>query len=146
MQKQVAIIGAGIAGLSCATVIKNAGFGVSVFEKSRGVSGRLSTRVVDKTSLTEGWQCDHGAQYFTARNPLFNTEVQRWVSANVAQLWQPRLQVFDGNSFMPKQNDTERFVGYPRNSSPAKWLANSLNILPETTITSLQKQGKKMAN
>ena len=143
MQKQVAVIGAGIAGLSCASALQNAGFGVSVFEKSRGVSGRLSTRVVDKTSLTDGWQCDHGAQYFTARDPLFNTEVQRWVSANVAQLWQPRLQVFDGNSFMPKQNDTERFVGYPCNTSPAKWLANSLNILPETTITSLQKQGKK---
>ena len=81
-RNKVAVIGAGIAGLSCSTTLKNAGFQVTIFEKSRGVSGRLSTRV------TENWQCDHGAQYFTARDPLFYTEVERWKSANVAQIWQ----------------------------------------------------------
>jgi len=138
---KVAIIGAGIAGLSCATALENAGFQVTIFEKSRGVSGRLSTRV------TADWQCDHGAQYFTAREPAFNAEVQRWVDANVAQLWQPSLKVFDGNTFSEKENATTsktmRYVGYPANNSPAKWLAEKLNVLTETTVIHLQKNAKQ---
>ena len=78
---KIAIIGAGIAGLSCASALQKAGFNVTLFEKSRGPSGRLSTRV------TPQWQCDHGAQYFTARDPLFFAEVKRWLKAGVATLW-----------------------------------------------------------
>jgi renalase len=139
MRQKIAIIGAGVAGLSCATVLQRAGMDVTVFEKSRGVSGRLSTRVVAESETTHAWQCDHGAQYFTARDPRFVTEVNRWLEAGVAQLWQPRLQTFDGETFLPKSNDTERFVGYPRNNSPAKWLAQSLQVQAETTIIGLQK-------
>ena len=61
----VAIIGAGIAGLSCASALQQAGIRVRVFEKSRGVGGRMSTR------RGEGWECDHGAQYFTVSDDLF---------------------------------------------------------------------------
>ena len=133
MQK-VAVIGAGVAGLSCATALKQAGFNVTIFEKSRGASGRLSTRV------TENLQCDHGAQYFTARNQLFNAEVQRWVKAEVAQLWQPVLQVFDGQTFTPKPSEeTQRYVGYPKNNAPAKWLASQLNVTYEATVCHVNK-------
>lgn len=138
--KNVAIVGAGIAGLSCAIALQKAGFKVTVFEKSRGVSGRLSTRI------TADWQCDHGAKYFTARNPLFEAEVQRWVKAEVAQLWQPNLQTYDGNAFLPKEHEksakTKRFVGYPANNSPAKWLAKTLTVQCETTITNIQKNAQ----
>ena len=54
-KSSVAIIGAGIAGLSCATQLKVLGFEVQIFEKSRGPSGRMSTRNGD------GWSADHGA-------------------------------------------------------------------------------------
>ncbi|WP_230945853.1 FAD-dependent oxidoreductase [Burkholderia vietnamiensis] len=40
----VAIVGAGIAGLACARVLADAGHRVTVYEKSRGVGGRMSTR------------------------------------------------------------------------------------------------------
>lgn len=107
--KKVAIFGAGISGLSCATALQNSGWQVTLYEKSRGVSGRLSTRVCEQ------WQCDHGAQYFTARDPLFAEEVQRWTKANVARLWQPALKIFDGNNFAPKSSEqnvgTLRYVG-----------------------------------
>lgn len=133
----VAIIGAGIAGLSCATVLQNAGYKVTLFEKSRGVSGRISTRVHDD------WQCDQGAQYFTARDPRFNAEIQRWLAADVARLWEPALKVFDGRTFSPtsheKDANTLRYVGYPRNHSPAKWLAQSLCVVTEITVTSIKK-------
>jgi monoamine oxidase len=43
-KSQVAIIGAGLAGLSCASALAKAGMQVKVFEKSRGLAGRMSTR------------------------------------------------------------------------------------------------------
>ena len=141
--KKIAVVGAGIAGLSCATALQNAGFKVSVFEKSRGVSGRLSTRVTQATKLSQYWQCDHGAQYFTARDPVFRAEVERWIKADEAQFWKPRLMVYDGNNFSIKEGETDRFVGYPCNSSPAKWLAKSLSINTENTITDLQKHDQQ---
>lgn len=138
---KVAIIGAGISGLSCATALQNSGLQVILYEKSRGVSGRLSTRVY------EHWQCDHGAQYFTARDPLFTAEVQRWIKADVAKLWEPELKVFDGENFTQKNNkkdsNTLRYVGYPRNHSPAKWLAESLNVVTEAAITAIAKIGSQ---
>lgn len=130
----VAIIGAGMAGLSCALTLQAAGVQVSVFDKSRGPSGRMSTRRGD------GWQCDHGAQYFTARHPDFRDEVERWVRAGVAGLWQPRLRSYDGKQWSTPQSALERFVGTPRMTSPAAWLAADVPLTLQTTITQLQHQ------
>ena len=139
--KRIAIIGAGIAGLSCATQLQNAGYKVTLFEKSRGVSGRLSTRI------NQSWQCDHGAQYFTARDPIFAAEIQRWLNADVARLWQPRLKVFDGVNFVAKAEKHEsnhlRYVGYPRNHTPSRWLAESLHVETETTVNEIVKVGEQ---
>ena len=79
----LAVIGSGIAGLSCATMLHRAGLEVSLFDKARSPGGRMSTRRGDD------WQCDHGAQYFTARHPEFRAEVARWQQAGVADLWAP---------------------------------------------------------
>lgn len=40
----LAVIGAALAGLSCASVLQQAGLKVTVCEKSRGAAGRMSTR------------------------------------------------------------------------------------------------------
>ncbi|MEK7066083.1 MAG: FAD-dependent oxidoreductase [Patescibacteria group bacterium] len=47
-QKKIAVIGAGIAGLSCAYELKKVGFDVTVFEKNDFPGGRMSTRRLDK--------------------------------------------------------------------------------------------------
>jgi renalase len=127
-----AVIGAGIAGLSCATVLQQAGLKVSLFDKSHGPAGRMSTRRGD------GWQCDHGAQYFTARDPDFRAEVARWEEAGVAGLWKPRLKVFDGISSQDRDSTLERFVGVPWMTAPACWLADALAFSPQTTIKQLK--------
>ena len=77
----IAVIGAGLAGLSCARHLQDAGCRVTVFDKARGPGGRMSTRRGDD------WQCDHGAQYFTVRDNRFRDEVARWETAGVAALW-----------------------------------------------------------
>jgi predicted NAD/FAD-dependent oxidoreductase len=41
---RIAVIGAGIAGLACAREIARADVAVTVFERARGLGGRLATR------------------------------------------------------------------------------------------------------
>ena len=103
----VAVIGAGLAGLSCATALRAAGLDVQVFDKSRGPAGRMSTR------RGEGWSCDHGAQYFTARDPRFQAEVAAWEAAGVAAPWAPRLAVLGGTGGHRPDAGLRRWVGVP---------------------------------
>lgn len=132
--QHIAIIGAGISGLSCASVLKAAGHSVTVFDKSRGPSGRMSTR------RESDWQCDHGAQYFTARDPAFRAEVERWQQAGVAAPWTPRLVVLGDEGRHKTEPGLERFVGTPRMSAPGRWLADSLNLKTQTTIQNMRRE------
>ena len=63
--KKIAVIGAGIAGIACARTLMQAGHHVTVFDKSRGAGGRMSTK------STEFGGFDHGTQYFTVRDARF---------------------------------------------------------------------------
>ncbi len=69
--RHIAIVGAGMAGVSCAKALVQAGHCVTLFEKSRGVSGRMSTR------KTEFGGFDHGAQYFTVRDKRFSQALKK---------------------------------------------------------------------
>lgn len=127
------VIGAGLAGLSAAQTLRQAGFSVDVVDKSRGVGGRMSTRRGD------GWTCDHGAQYFTARDPGFRAELARWQQAGVAALWSPRIVVIDAHGVREAGERTERFVGVPGMTAPARLLAEHLRVQTGMTITGLRR-------
>ena len=68
-KKNIALVGAGLAGLSCEVRLTELGHRVELFEKSYGAADRMSTK------RSEGWTADHGAQYFTARDSLFIEQV-----------------------------------------------------------------------
>ncbi len=82
---RIAIVGAGMAGLACADALKHAGHCVAVFDKGRGPGGRMATRRL-QTSLGEV-AIDHGAQYFTARDPAFEQLVAMWRDLEIAVPW-----------------------------------------------------------
>lgn len=131
----VAIIGAGIAGMSCARVLTDQGLSVTVFEKSRGPGGRMSTR------LGQGqWQCDHGAQYFTARHPLFVEQVSLWEQAGVVARWQPNIKTIGRrpDTLATAQQSSPRFIGIPRMTSPARQLAADITVLTNTHIAAIR--------
>lgn len=135
--KSIAIIGAGIAGLSCAVRLKSLGHQVELFEKGRGPAGRMSTKRGDN------WTADHGAQYFTARDPLFIKQVEQWLAEGVAAAWDPELKVFAAGQWKTSQSKDVRYVGVPGMNAPAKQLAKDLTIHSSQTIDALKhKDGK----
>ena len=133
---RVALVGAGLAGLSCAERLREAGHDVCLFDKGRGPSGRAATR------RGEGWACDHGAQYFTADHPGFAAQVRRWCDAGVAVEWTPRLRAF-GEPAEPRRRDapTRRFIGTPGMTAPARWMARAHRIELRHTIDALLREG-----
>jgi renalase len=138
MTLHVAVIGAGMAGLSCASRLVDLGHRAQIFEKSRGFGGRMSTRRTDQ------WECDHGAQYFTATDPDFQRVVNQWVQQGVAALWSPRIQVIGERrteaAMSAAPTATERFVGTPRMTSPGQWLASGLEVQTSIRVTALQQE------
>ncbi|MBV8680327.1 MAG: FAD-dependent oxidoreductase [Aquitalea sp.] len=130
MKQSIAIIGAGIAGLSCAATLRDAGHHVVVFDKSRGLGGRLCTR------RGEGWQADHGAQYFTALHPLFQQQVEHWQSKGCVDVWQTNPVVL-GSNHVPAHDAPIRYVGVPGMSAPVKALADGLEVRTSHTIQGL---------
>lgn len=132
----VAVIGAGLAGLSCATALQQAGLAAQLFDKSRGPGGRMSTR------RGEDWACDHGAQYFTARDERFRAELARWLEAGVAAPWAPRLQVRGGLGGHHPDAGIQRWVGVPQMTAPARWLAAKLPLSLASTVTALRRDGE----
>lgn len=82
---KIGIIGAGLAGLSAADALMAAGHTVTLFDKARGPGGRMSTRRTDTSAGVAFF--DHGAQYFTARDPGFAAEVARWAACGTAAPW-----------------------------------------------------------
>jgi renalase len=80
--QHIAIIGAGMAGITAARTLVQAGHRVTVIEKSRSAGGRMSTR------RTEFGSFDHGAQYFTVRDARFR-QMMQWALADAPAVARP---------------------------------------------------------
>jgi predicted NAD/FAD-dependent oxidoreductase len=119
----VGIIGAGISGLICARLLQHAGLSVTVLEKSRGVGGRIATRRLDSNVTF-----DHGAQYFTASDPTFRSQVDQWCRDGFASIWEGRIVVLKNAAVTPLNESRERFVGQPGMNAIAKSLATGVDI------------------
>ena len=119
MTVPIAIIGTGIAGLSAARALRDAGHVVQLFDKSRGSGGRMSSKRSDAGSL------DMGAQYFTARDRRFVNEVQRWQSNGWAEQWKPQLYNFKSGQLTPSPDEQIRWVGTPRMSAITRALLDA---------------------
>ncbi|MCC4606045.1 NAD(P)/FAD-dependent oxidoreductase [Xanthomonas campestris] len=130
---RVAVIGAGLAGLACADALQKTGVDVTVYESADAVGGRLHTRT------GPGWQCDDGAQYFTARDPGFAALVERWMADGVAARWPARVASWDGATRRHSQSALTRFVGTPEMAAPARALAASLDVHTRASVHALER-------
>ena len=129
--RHIAVIGAGIAGITCARTLAKAGHRVSVFEKSQGAGGRMATR------NTEFGEFDHGVQYFTVRDPRFEealstaTGLVRPWSANTVRILDDHGRVMAASLPVPE----------------AHWVAKpGMNALVQQWAKPLQDAGILVVN
>jgi renalase len=122
---RVGIVGAGIAGLACAQGLAGRGHDVVLFDKGRGPGGRMSTRRLATPAGTAHF--DHGAQYFTVRDPGFGSQVTAWIADGVVAPW-------------PAAGD-EAYVGVPAMNSPVRDLATRHEVHWSTLVTGVQRRG-----
>jgi len=134
----IAIIGAGISGLICARLLHDAGWDVRVLEKSRGVGGRMATRRVE-----HGLRFDHGAQYFTVRDPVFKQYVDQWQAAGFVEEWRGEIVDLQAGNAQAKERSTARFAAVPGMNAICKHLAEGLHIVCQTRLLPPHRVGAK---
>jgi predicted NAD/FAD-dependent oxidoreductase len=143
MTLNIAIIGAGIAGITAARTLAKAGHHVHVFEKSRGAGGRMSTRESNFGTF------DHGAQYFTVRDPRFSlaiqavpgtTDICRPWSANAVRVLDPLGHVFEA----ARATKEAHFVAKPGMNALVRHWAEPLGkaISYNTPVNRLERAAK----
>jgi len=111
-RKSVAIVGAGMAGLACASRLVEAGIRPVVLDKGRGPGGRMAARRIEIDDEVVSF--DHGAQYFTARDPEFRTAVEHWHALHVVKPW-------------PAAGE-DAWVGIPGMNGPIRAMAEALDV------------------
>jgi len=121
--QRVAVIGAGMAGLACARRLADAGIAPVVFDKGRGIGGRLATR-----RAGDGLQFDHGAQYVTARGEGFAALLDALRREGAAATWD------DGSG-------RAHVVGIPGMSALARHLAHGLDVRLEVEVSGVHADG-----
>jgi predicted NAD/FAD-dependent oxidoreductase len=124
----IAIIGAGLAGLICAHQLQRQGNRVTLYEKCHEAGGRIRTR------QTELGGFDHGAQYFTATTAQFIQEVARWRKAGWVAPWNGKLVTLkQGSISIPDELATspkseQRLVAIPGMGVLCQHLAQALEV------------------
>lgn len=133
----IAVIGAGLSGLVVANLLKD-NAKVTIFEKARGASGRLSTR------RAEPYFFDHGAQFFKAKTPEFQAFLTPMMEQGIIKEWNARFVEFMKTDVINKRrwNGTNpNYVGVPGMSAICKYLAKDIDIQFSTRVSEMVDNG-----
>ncbi len=135
---QVAVVGAGLAGLACARVLADAGLRVTVFEKSRGPGGRTSTRREGMFRFDHG-TIDFGCSDLGTASPTLRTWWTAWERTGLVRSWSPRRVGGEGIGGPPA------WVAVPGNNSVAHALASGLDVRTGVRVARLAREGAAWA-
>ena len=122
----VIVVGAGLAGLAAAGMLRAGGHGVTVFDKGRGPGGRMATRRIGAATF------DHGAQFFTARDGEFVEVVDRWRAEGAVTEW--------CRGFTDPPDDHPRYVGRGGMNALAKHMAAGLDVRCNSVVFGLHRE------
>ncbi|MFT7617289.1 MAG: renalase [Planctomycetota bacterium] len=131
--KSIGIIGGGVAGLAAAKLLTDENHKVAIFDKGRIPGGRAATRGPSPFAF------DHGAQYFTGRDPEFKRFIEQCVRSNKVAQWYGRIMKIGPDSATLLENQEPRWVGIPQMNAIAKHLSEGQEISSSTRIVQLER-------
>jgi predicted NAD/FAD-dependent oxidoreductase len=109
---------------------------VVVLDKGRWPGGRSNTR-------HEGThRFDHGAQFFTVRDPMIRPLLDSWIREGVAEEWTGRMVLMEGREVAPAKA-ARRYVGVPGMIALAQDLAPGLDVRTGIRVGSLRRAHSK---
>ncbi|MFO7653581.1 MAG: FAD-dependent oxidoreductase [Candidatus Krumholzibacteriia bacterium] len=132
--KSIAVIGAGIAGLTCARGLVRSGADVKVYDRGRGPGGRASTRR-DGTHRFE-----HGAPFFQAAQREFMAQVAEWVEDGHARPALPRLVHLNRGRVSAELDNGGLFTGAPALNRLVRHLATDLDLVSGVRVEQLVRR------
>lgn len=122
VRKRIAIIGAGISGLTLAQRLKDDAE-VTVYEEERSVGGRMGTRRAIPFCF------DHGTQFFTARTRVFQTFLKPYIESNTIAEWTGKVINLEIGEKATKRLWFEpHLVACPNMNSLSKKLSEGLDV------------------
>lgn len=130
---EVAIIGAGIAGMSAASHLSTAGLKAVVFDKARGPGGRTASR------RQEELRFDHGAPGFEATDPSFLDVVAQWQTKGLVEPWATQVATLNAAGIMSQQPSAS-YVGRPKMSALARAIGQGIESHYSTRIATLHPE------
>jgi predicted NAD/FAD-dependent oxidoreductase len=130
---RIAMIGSGLAGLMCSRVLYDHGHRVVCFDKSNRVGGRTCTRAANSQT-----QFDHGAQYFTIRDPILLPHLESWRAQGHVKVWEGCIVSIDEPGAFRELTDVTRFVGSPKMENLAQNLSKDLAIELNSEVSAVE--------
>ncbi|MEO1347498.1 MAG: FAD-dependent oxidoreductase [Cyanobacteria bacterium J06635_15] len=127
----VAIVGAGMAGLICGRSLQAAGYSVGLLEKSRGLGGRMATRRLHGTCA------DHGARYVAFEHGLLADLIQTLQTQNLLQLWPYRSYQLTAAGNLHRVAKRNLAIAPLGMNSLGKFLGEGLNVHRQQRVTAL---------
>lgn len=134
---RVAVIGAGLTGLTCARALGEMGCTVTVFDRGRRPGGRISTR---RTEIGGSTACfDLGAPSFERPTGSFGIEVDRWIESGTASNWTPTEARWRGGMLEEISKTRDMVIGLPSMDAIPDRLAEGLALESSTTVGGLAR-------
>lgn len=130
--ESIAIVGSGMAGLTCATSLQLSGPKITVFEQSYHAGGRMSVY------RKQGREFDDGLQYFTVQDERFQWTVDTWLDKGVIEVWEGWCVDLEAGNFLRREESAPRYVAIPNMSALASYLAGLCDIEYGSRITAIE--------
>lgn len=121
--RDIAVIGAGMAGCTLARRLIDGGFNVHVFDKGHAAGGRMATRVDGRLRF------DHGAQFMSIRGKALALMLADWQRAGVVAPW-PQAARTSGEEGV-------RWVGVPGMNALAPRMLWGAEVNNGTTVSAI---------
>ncbi|AFY75737.1 MAG: FAD-dependent oxidoreductase [Hydrococcus sp. C42_A2020_068] len=132
----VAVVGAGLAGLVCAKQLQQADLKVVILEKSRGVGGRVDTRRFYDTCV------DRGLPYLEIQGEQTQQLIDRLCEQKIVRPWRGTAYELHPQNDWQLSPPANRYIAPQGMSAIAKFLATDLEIWRQCRVKTIVPEGK----